>query len=398
MNSGRKNVGEKGLGAKVWRAVFGCGRLLGREDSAGCGTLLGLGVGILLLCGLPAQAHPQETPIERSLERSQADATTTGASAREQLPGEQAAEGTISGTVVDRTGAVVAGARVRLSRQDPSLSQEMVSDSDGQFSFAGLLPGPFELAIVAGGFRTATFPGALRSGEKYIVPAIALAVASASTEVQVRMTRTELAEAEIKDEEKQRVLGVVPNFYVTYDPAAVPLNRKQKFELAWRATVDPVSFGLTGAVAGIQQATNSFSGYGQGAQGYGKRYGASYADLVTGTFIGSAVLPSLLKQDPRYFYKGSGSVRSRILYAIANSVICKGDNGHWQANYSGLLGGLASGGISNLYYPSTDRDAALTFENALIGIGTTAAGNLLQEFVIRRLTPHAPNYAPPDTP
>lgn len=285
-----------------------------------------------------------------------------------------------------------------LSSQDPSQSQEAVSDGDGQFSFAGVVPGPFELAIMAGGFATATFPGNLHAGERYIVPAITLAVASASTEVQVRMTRTELAEAEIKDEEKQRVLGVVPNFYVTYDPAAVPLNRRQKFELAWKATVDPISFGLTGAVAGIQQATNSFSGYGQGAQGYGKRYGASYADLVSGTFIGSAVLPSLLKQDPRYFYKGSGSVRSRILYALANSVICKGDNGRWQANYSGLLGGLASGGISNLYYPSTDRGAELTVENTIIGIGTTAAANILQEFLIRRLTPHAPNYAPTETP
>jgi hypothetical protein len=376
MNSGRKNVGRKDLQP----------------------SLVGLGVGILLLCGLPARAQAQETPVETRAERDLAQAAGAAAAAREQLPGEQAAAGTVSGTVVDRTGAVVAGARVRLSRQDPSQSQDTVSDSDGQFSFSGVVPGPFELAITAGGFATATFPGSLHAGERYIVPTITLAVASASTEVQVRMTRTELAEAEIKDEEKQRVLGVVPNFYVTYDPAAVPLNRRQKFELAWKATVDPISFGLTGAVAGIQQATNSFSGYGQGAQGYGKRYGASYADLVSGTFIGSAVLPSLLKQDPRYFYKGSGSVRSRILYAIANSVICKGDNGHWQANYSGLLGGLASGGISNLYYPSTDRGAELTFENTIIGIGTTAAANILQEFLIRRLTPHAPNYAPAETP
>jgi hypothetical protein len=316
----------------------------------------------------------------------------------EQVPGEQTA-GTIGGIVVDSTAAPIAGARVRLSREDPSLSQEAVSDSSGQFSFAGLAPGAFQLAIMANGFATATFPGTLHSGENYIVPAVSLAVASASTEVRVTMTRTEVAEAEIKDEEKQRVLGVVPNFYVTYNPAAVPLNAKQKFELAWKATVDPINFGLTGAVAGIEQATDEFSGYGQGAQGYGKRFGASYANFVTSTFIGSAVLPSLLKQDPRYFYKGTGSKRSRILYALANSVICKGDNGRWQANYSGIIGGLASGGISNLYYPPSDRsDAALTFENALIGIGTTAAANLLQEFVIRRLTPHAPSYTPAPTP
>src|SRR4029077_15982729 len=181
------------------------------------------------------------------------------------------------------------------------------------------------------------------------------------------------------EQEKQRALGFIPNFYVSYVPNAAPLAPKQKFELAWKEMVDPVTFGLTGAIAGIQQAQNDFSGYGQGAQGYAKRYGAAYADTVTSTLIGSALLPSLLKQDPRYFYKGTGSKRSRFLYAVANSVICKGDNGKWQPNYSSILGSLAAGGISNSYYPAKDRGAGLTFENAALGIGATAAANLLQE-------------------
>ena len=126
-------------------------------------------------------------------------------------------------------------------------------------------------------------------------------------------------------------------------------------------------------------------------QANAKRYGAVFASSVTGTFIGSAILPSLLKQDPRYFYKGTGSTRSRILYALANSVICKGDDGRWEPNYSSILGSLAAGGISNLYYPAKNRDGLeLTFENTLINIGATAASNLLQEFVIRKLTPKAP--------
>jgi hypothetical protein len=221
-----------------------------------------------------------------------------------------------------------------------------------------------------------------------------LNVASAATEIKVSFTRTELAEAELKDEEKQRVLGFVPNFYVTYNPAALSLTPKQKFELAWKATGDPINFGITGAIAGIEQANNTFSGYGQGSQGYGKRYGASYADFLASTFIGGAILPSLLKQDPRYFYKGTGSRHSRVLYAIANAVICKGDNGHWQADYSAILGSLAAGGISNLYYPAANRyDATLTFENAAIGIGATAISNLLQEFVVRKLTRNPPTYA-----
>jgi hypothetical protein len=194
------------------------------------------------------------------------------------------------------------------------------------------------------------------------------------------------------------VLGVIPNFYVSYAQHPVALSPKQKFELAWKVTFDPVTFGVTAAAAGIEQATNSFSGYGQGAQGYGKRYGAIYADFLTSTYIGAAILPSLLKQDPRYFYKGTGSIHSRAFYALANAVICKGDNGHWQPNYSGVLGSFASGAISNLYYPASDRNGiSLTLENTLIQIGETAAVNLLQEFVIRRFTSNVPPNAAVNT-
>ena len=361
-----------------------------------------LTLGILLLCDFSALAQAsraqasgaQPSPaLNGSAEqRGLADATGAPEAAREQAPDPQM-PGTISGMVVDRTGAIVVGARVRLTRENQSI--EAVSDGDGRFSFANIAPGPFQLTTSSEGFATNRYSGTLQSGQSCVVAPIALVVAAASTEVQVALSPTEVAEAEIKDQEKQRILGFVPNFYVTYDPAAVPLRPKQKFELAWKATIDPVNFGLNGAVAGIEQATDAFSGYGQGAQGYAKRYGAGYADLVTSTFIGGAVLPSLFKQDPRYFYKGTGTKKSRVLYAIAMSVVCKGDNGHWQANYSAILGGLAAGGLSNLYYPETDRNGAgFTFENALIGIGTTAAANLLQEFVIRKLTPHAPSYTP----
>jgi hypothetical protein len=204
-----------------------------------------------------------------------------------------------------------------------------------------------------------------------------------------------VAEEQIKVEEKQRVLGIVPNFYVSYIPNAVPLTSKQKFKLAARTVVDPVTFLIVAASAGVEQAQNHFIEYGQGMQGYAKRFGANYADTVSGTFIGGAILPSLLKQDPRYFYKGTGSAESRAAYAIAASVICKGDNGRWQPNYSSILGSLAAGGISNLYYPSNDRNGVgLTFTNAAIGIASNAVTNLLQEFVIKKLTPKTPNHDP----
>lgn len=353
-------------------------------------VLLGLSV---LFCGLSTSAQSQEPPVVQGAESRPPNAGGTGVPATQQLPDQQA-PGTIAGIVVDQTGTSVPGARVKLAREDQSPIQEVLSDGDGRFAFAQIAPGPFRLTIDSVGFASQASSGILRSGETYTIPQITLAVATAITEVRVVPSQIEVAEDQIKVQEKQRVLGVVPNFYVSYVHNAVPLAPKQKFELAWKTAVDPVSFGVNGAVAGIQQAQNQYSGYGQGAQGYAKRFGASYADFLTGTFIGGAVLPSLLKQDPRYFYKGSGTKRSRILYALANSVICKGDDGRWQANYSGILGSLAAGGISNLYYPAKNRDGAeLTFENALIGIGESAAVNLLQEFVVRKLTPNASRHA-----
>ena len=327
-----------------------------------------------------AHGQSEAAPIERS-------------SSSAQLP-DPPVPGTIHGTVVDPNGTAVAGARVKLARQDQSANPETQTGDDGQYSFANIAPGPFQLSIAAEGFATKTSSGVLHSGENIVIPQITLALTTEVTEVRVEFTPVELAQEQIRDQEKQRVMGFIPNFYVTYIPNAAPLNTRQKFELAWKSTLDPVTFGITGAVAGIQQAENQFGGYGQGAAGYGRRYGASYGDLVTSTFIAGAILPSLLKQDPRYFYKGTGSKRSRVLYAIANSVICKGDNGRWQANYSTIIGGLAAGGISNLYYPANDRGAGLTFENEAIGIAATAVGNLVQEFVVRKLTPHLPNNAP----
>jgi|ERR1700722_8337560 len=338
--------------------------------------------------GQTSQASPE----------SQHRAASTG----EQSSDPQA-PASLSGTIADQSGAVIAGARIKLTRTgDPrstdnsSGGQEAVSDSDGQFSFANVAPGAFQLTITSGGFETRTSSGILLSGEVHMVPQIALTVATNVVDVQVGVSQTEVAEEQMKVEEQQRVLGVLPNFYVSYIPDAVPLTSKQKFKLAGKTMIDPFTFVIVGGAAGVEQAQNHFKGYGQGAQGYGKRYGAGYADTAAGTFIGAAILPSLLKQDPRYFYKGTGSTLSRFFYAAANAVICKGDNGRWQANYSNVLGSLAAGGISNLYYPAQDRNGAgLTLENGAIGLASTAVANVFQEFFIRKLTPKAPKETPP---
>src|ERR1700733_14050947 len=343
----------------------------------------------VLFCCLPFLTHdPAQSQQNNRIDTPFPDAPSVGIPAAQENPGD--ALGSISGTVVDQNGNFVFSARVTLTREGHIEKREAESDKEGHFAFAGVPAGPFRLTISAVSFADQELPGILHPGEALEVPEISLTIAGATTEVRVSVTNYELAEEQVKIEETQRVLGVIPNFYVTYQQDTLPLRPKQKFELAWKTSVDPVTFAASGAFAGVQQAQNEFSGYGQGAQGYFKRYGASYGDSFIGTMIGGAILPSLLKQDPRYFYKGTGSTRARILYAIANAVVCKGDNGHWQPDYSGILGALAAGGISNLYYPTKSRDGAgLTFENTLIGIGGSAVANLFQEFLVRKLTPHA---------
>ncbi len=209
--------------------------------------------------------------------------------------------------------------------------------------------------------------------------------------VTVYATQHEIAAAEVAEAEKQRVFGVIPNFYVVYSPNPTPLSKGQKFHLAWRSTIDPVSFLGTGFVAGVEQATNAFPGYGQGATGYAKRYGASFADGAISTFLGGAILPSLFRQDPRYYFQGTGTTGSRAGHAVASVFVTHGNNGKRQFNYSNILGNFASAGLSNLYYPASDRNGAgLTFANVAIGTGFGMFGALMQEFVVPRLTPHLP--------
>jgi hypothetical protein len=197
---------------------------------------------------------------------------------------------------------------------------------------------------------------------------------------QPPLTPEQKAEEQLKRQEHQRIAGVVPNFNVSYDKDAAPLSKKQKLKLAWHTATDPVAFGIAGFDAGLSQAENDFPGYGQGAQGYAKRFGASYADNFDGTILGNAIFPILLKQDPRYFRRGEGSFPSRFFYSLSTTVWCKNDSGKWGPNYSNILGNLAAGGISNLYYPSSDRGAGLTFERGLTVTAYGAFGGVFNEF------------------
>jgi hypothetical protein len=345
-----------------------------------------------LLCCFPCWS--QQTPDVHAA-KSPIPASQNAASSSTAQQTDQQQSGSISGKVVDQTGAYISGALVKLTQPGQPSGSQASSNDDGQFSLNNVAPGPFELTITSPGLASQDFSGILSPGQSFVTPIIMLAIATQVTQVTVGLTPDEIAEVQMKDQEKQRVLGFIPNFYVSYVPNAAPLSSKRKFQLAWKTASDPVTFAAVGFVAGIDQAADRWGAYGQGAEGYAKRFGASYADVFVGTFIGSAVLPSLLKQDPRYFYKGTGTKRARIFYALANSVICKGDNGRWQANYSSILGNLAAGGISNLYYPAQDRNGAgLVFSNALIRLGETAVANIFQEFVAPKLTPNLARRAP----
>jgi hypothetical protein len=295
--------------------------------------------------------------------------------------------GIIFGTVLDAEGADISAAVVTLENSFSGAERTITTDNSGSFKFDAVEPGQFTLTVTSTGFENWTQSGlALQSGQIYQIPAVELKIAAAVSSVQVTYSRHDLAEDQMHFEEKQRVLGIFPNFYASYIWNAAPLSTGQKFRLALRTSIDPVSIAIPAIIAGTEQSQDTFNGYGQGIQGFAKRFGASYTDSVTSTFFGGAILPSLLHQDPRYFYKGVGSISSRALYAISTVVICKGDNGRWEPNYSNVFGNLASASLSNAYYPANNRGAELTIDNWLIGTASGAIGALFQEFLVKKIS------------
>jgi hypothetical protein len=204
------------------------------------------------------------------------------------------------------------------------------------------------------------------------------------------------AEEQMKEQERQRIVGVLPSFNVSYRSDAVSLSAAQKIRLAFRSATDPVAFATPFLVAGYHEAMDDDTGFGWGIEGYGKRSGAAYLDAFDGSMIGNGFLPALLHQDPRYFRMGHGTVTHRLLYALATNVICKHDNtGKWEPNYSNVLGNIASGGISNLYYPSSDSGIGQTFTNGCIVTAEGGGGSIFQEFwpdVARKILHRDPTH------
>jgi len=330
-----------------------------------------------------ADSRSQSAPVQDLV-----DAPSAAADAPSADPAR--AGGSITCTVTDTNGELVPGATVAVEPATGGSRMTQVANDNGYFAVAGLAPNvAYRVTVSAPGFDPyIAAPVTLTPGQFFEVTGIKLKVEDAVTSVTVTAsTPLEIATEQVQIEEKQRILGFVPNFYVVYDAKnAAPLTTKLKFQMAYKVSIDPVNIFGAAFLGAVNQAGDR-PDFQQGWKGYGQRFGAAYADGVTDIMIGGAILPSLLHQDPRYFYQGTGTTKSRVRHALSNPFIARGDDGRLEPNYSSLGGDLISNALSNAYYPKSNRGAAFTFEGFAIATGTREVSSLLQEFVFRKLTP-----------
>ncbi|HWO29186.1 MAG TPA: carboxypeptidase-like regulatory domain-containing protein [Candidatus Acidoferrum sp.] len=305
----------------------------------------------------------------------------------QSLQGQQPEPGNLVGTVTDANGDPVPNATVILKAPESNDRRALVTPESGFFKFADVKPAtPYEINVSAKDFADWTSPTVtVDPGQFKIVTGIELRIETERTSVEVHYDPVEVATEQFKSEERQRIFGIIPNFYVSYESDPAPLTAKMKFQLALKVSTDPVTVAGVVLYSGMQQAGDT-PNYGQGAQGFGKRLGANAAGGFSNIMIGGAILPSLLHQDPRYFYQGTGTTQSRIRHALLNPFICKGDNGTWQPNYSSIGGNLASSAISDAYYPKSNRGVGMVFTNFAVDTGELMVSSLLQEFIFGKFT------------
>jgi hypothetical protein len=340
---------------------------------------------------LPEAPSPHLAPAESSAEQNSGQPSQNSQSSSSIV--SQHETGIISGTVTDEYGDVLPGAVVTLDGPLPADHRQEVANDTGGFAFNGLRGNAsYRITVSREGFVTWTSAGIVLAPGQYVgLKEVELKIASEQTSVMVYGSTAQIAVEQVHIEEQQRVLGFIPNYYVVYDPKnAVPLTTKLKFKLAMRVSVDPISIIGIATMAALKQAADT-PDYVQGAKGYGQRLGAISADSFSDILIGGAVLPSLLHQDPRYFYQGTGTTQSRLRHALFSPFICRGDNGRSQPNFSSLGGDLASSALSNTYYPQSNRGAGLVFGNFAVGTVERMVSGLAQEFILRKLTPAAKN-------
>lgn len=306
----------------------------------------------------------------------------------------QNASGLVEGTVTDAHGDLVPGAAVTLEEKGHTQLRETTSDAEGHFIFKDIPGGTYSVLVSAHNLKTYLSPSIVEQpGEHNELPPIALAVA-ASTSIEVSANSEQVAEQELNLEVKQRVVGIIPNFFTSFVYDAAPLNTRQKFKLTTRSLIDPTAFISVAITAGAEQYKNTFPSWGNSdVASYGKRYAAGYGDELLTRGFSYAIYPSLFHQDPRYFYLGpSSSGRQRIWHAVSSGLITRGDNGKTEINYSYLLGSASGGALSSLYHPASDGPGKLAGLNVGVGIGGKAIQGLIREFIWPRFTTHVPAY------
>jgi carboxypeptidase family protein len=360
-------------------SFFSCSPLLAQT------TAISLPGGPIARPGSPQgqEVLAQENPPAQSTEPERPLAPLENERSRSRTPHLQS--GTILGTVTDTNDNPVAGATVGLHGTEPGDVPTVMTNDAGVFEIHDAEPGiHYQVTISVTGFANWESPIiVLEPGQRKVLEVNKLRIEEVHTTLTVTPESSyEIAVQQVKIEEKQRGFGILPNFFTVYDPNPAPLNARLKFDLAFRAISDPFTAVGVAVLAGAGQAARR-PAYVQGAKGYGERFGAIYANQFTTIMIGGAVLPSLLHQDPRYFYQGSGSKKSRALHALSSLFIARGDNGRTEPNFSSLGGDLASAAISNMYYPEPNQDARVVLENFAINTAVHAAVRLLQEFVFR---------------
>jgi hypothetical protein len=263
---------------------------------------------------------------------------------------------------------------------------EMQSGATGQFAFSNLEPGTYVVTVSGQGMsRFVSKPIALQASAPTIVPNIVLNVAAATTSVMV-MDKEQASIEQVEIAEQQRVLKVFPNFYSSYDWNAPPMLAKQKYRLAARTLIDPVSFLTTAGIAGAEQYKNVFPSFGGGIEGYGKRYGAAYASHASAELLTRAVFPSIFHTDPRYFIMGKGTTQARALHAVTSTWVTRGDDGKRRINFPQILGGVSAAALSNAYFPAQERGVNLVLINGLGDLGGNMVDNLIREFLLSRIT------------
>jgi len=291
------------------------------------------------------------------------------------------------GTVTDVDGNVIPNATVVLKEVEGNDPRTILTAGNGMFEFHDVTPGiTYQLGISAKDYEDwMSTPIFLNPDQFKIVTGIQLRIATYRITVDVHYDPVKVATEQLKAEEKQRVFGIIPNFYVSYENDPAPLTAKMKFKLALKVSTDPITAAGVLVVASAKQAGDT-PNYGQGWAAYGKRLGVTATDGFSDIMIGGAILPSLLHQDPRYFYQGTGTNGSRVRHAMFSPFVARGDNGKWQPNYSSLGGNLAASALGNLYYPRSNRGVGMVFGNFAIGTAERIGASLAQEFLLGRFT------------